>query len=172
METPLIREEALPYCIGNGIDIGYGGCKIKKSAISLDLYMWIGGQWFGYDPLLEPDGDELNYGGDGRDLPFRDQVMDYVYSSHCLEDFENTREVLTEWVRVLKIGGYLLLYLPIQKVFVEFCESKGWGCGNASHKVDMSPEYLIDCVKDMSLEVVKIIPFHAIYSFFIVLRKL
>ena len=33
---------------------------------------------------------------------FRDGVLDYVYSSHLLEDYVDTEAVLREWLRVLR----------------------------------------------------------------------
>ena len=43
--------------------------------------------------------------------------MDYVFSSHCLEHIENDWQALREWWRVLKSGGYLVLYLPHRDVY-------------------------------------------------------
>jgi SAM-dependent methyltransferase len=47
-------------------------------------------------------------------LPFKDGVLDYVASSHLLEDFnpEEQFKLLTEWVRVIKPGGKLLVCVP------------------------------------------------------------
>lgn len=41
-----------------------------------------------------------------------DACYDYVLSSHCIEHLANPLKALTEWRRVLKPGGLLLLVLP------------------------------------------------------------
>jgi SAM-dependent methyltransferase len=153
-ETELIRIEALPYCIGNGVDLGYGGNKIVQSAISLDT--------------TDCPFEDCNYKGDARKLPFGDYVFDYVYSSHLLEDFEDTKDVLIEWIRVLKDGGFLILYLPIQKIYASMASD---GVGNTSHKVDMSLEYIMNTVSGLRLDVIKRIDSHGAYSFFLVFKK-
>jgi ubiquinone/menaquinone biosynthesis C-methylase UbiE len=153
METYKIRDEALPYCMGNGLDLGYGGDKITKSAISIDLNRY----------------DDLNYQGDARELPFKAGTMDYVYSSHLLEEFDNPATILAEWVRVLKVGGYLILYLPIQQKYVEYCAATNQPT-NPGHKTDMSLKFLLYCIGDLPVEIVKLIDHHADYSFFIVFR--
>jgi len=156
-ETTKIRNEVLPYCKGNGVDLGYGWDKINKTAISVDK----GERGF----------DDLNYDGDARDLPFKNETMDYVYSSHLLEDFVNTKEILIEWIRILKIGGYLILYLPIQKKYVEHCTVNKLGI-NTDHKVDMSLDYLLNCVVGLPLELIESINPHADYSFLAIFRKI
>lgn len=75
--------------------------------------------------------------------------MDYVYSSHLLEDFEKnkTKSVLLEWLRVLKIGGHLILYLPHEQVYRKHCEETGQEY-NAAHKIpDFSLNYLKNILK-------------------------
>jgi predicted SAM-dependent methyltransferase len=44
---------------------------------------------------------------DARMLPFKDESFDHVYSSHLIEHFSHreVRNVLFEWVRVLKGGA-------------------------------------------------------------------
>ena len=50
---------------------------------------------------------------DGTDLTSIDsQSYDFVLSSHSLEHIANPLKALTEWLRVLKSGGVLLLILP------------------------------------------------------------
>lgn len=152
-ETQKIREIAMPYCIGNGIDLGYGGDKIIDSAISLDMY-----------------GDP-NYRGDASHLPFKDRSFDYVYSSHLLEDFENTTEIITEWIRVLKIDGYLILYLPNQELYEKYCLEHNQPT-NPNHKVKMSYDYLNTKISELSLIQMELIEHHSDYSFFIVYKKI
>jgi ubiquinone/menaquinone biosynthesis C-methylase UbiE len=77
--------------------------------------------------------------GDARNLYwFRDNVLDYVFSSHLLEDFEDIETVLREWLRVLKVGGHLILFCPDEKIF------RGQGFGyNPHHKhQDFSIEFV------------------------------
>lgn len=51
---------------------------------------------------------------DARKLPFKDSCFDHVYSSHLIEHFAHweVKEVLHEWVRVLKPGGEFELRCP------------------------------------------------------------
>jgi len=50
---------------------------------------------------------------DARMLPFRDESFCHVYCSHLIEHFHHeVRNVLTEWVRVLKKGGILEIRCP------------------------------------------------------------
>ena len=47
-------------------------------------------------------------------LPYADNSVDVIYSSHTLEYFDRDRaiEVLREWYRVLKVGGKIYLSVP------------------------------------------------------------
>lgn len=96
LETSKIRSRALPFCAGCGLDIGCKDDKIRPEAMGFD----------------DDPGPEVNWCGDAARLPFPDRCFDYVYSSHCLEDFADTAGVLAEWVRVLRPGGRLVLYVP------------------------------------------------------------
>jgi len=48
---------------------------------------------------------------------FRDGVLDFVYSSHLLEDYPDTEAVLREWLRVLKPLGNLIIFCPDEQVY-------------------------------------------------------
>jgi Uncharacterized protein conserved in bacteria len=48
---------------------------------------------------------------DARDLSFYpDNHFDYIYSSHLLEELENTEETLKGWLQIVKPGGNIVLY--------------------------------------------------------------
>ena len=58
-------------------------------------------------------GVDLDYPGyDGTTLPFADLSQDALFVSHCLEHIQDYRASLADWYRVLKIGGYLLIFVP------------------------------------------------------------
>jgi SAM-dependent methyltransferase len=58
-------------------------------------------------------GIELDYPGyDGIHLPFPDFSQDAVLASHVLEHISPYEEVLKDWFRVLKIGGFLAIFVP------------------------------------------------------------
>jgi len=93
-ETDLCRGRLLKYCKGQGLDLGCGNVKIKPDAIAIDLY----------SPIADMNRD-------ARDLSYyKNDFFDYVYSSHLLEEIENTEATVREWLRVIKPGGYLVLY--------------------------------------------------------------
>lgn len=102
-ESSKVRWEIVPYMHGRMLDIGCGPYKVLPWAIGVDS----GHHWgmMGVDVRVE-DGAKLDL--------FTSQSCDTVYSSHLLEhfDYERVPAVLNEWMRVLKKGGHLILYVP------------------------------------------------------------
>lgn len=133
------REVLAPFCLGNGCDLGFGGGRpIRDSAICVDREP-------GHPHRREESEpwpthlvwDVFSF------LPFREGVLDYCYSSHCLEDAIDTSGVLKEWVRVLKVGGKLVLFLPDQRAYEACCRASG-GLPNQAHK---HADFSLDLVK-------------------------
>lgn len=127
-ETARWRHLVRDYCIGNGVDLGSGGDPIVQTAIQVDLPP---AEYGGYGR----GGDfeyPIQWAGTATDLPFKDRTLDYVYSSHLLEDFADWRPVLLEWVRVLKPGGYLIILIPDHQRF-RACVAAGQS-DNLNHK--------------------------------------
>ncbi|MHB8055415.1 MAG: class I SAM-dependent methyltransferase [Candidatus Aminicenantales bacterium] len=162
-ETSFYREEALPYCGGVGLDIGFGGDPIKPSAITIDMDLVR--YYCGPHPC--------NIRADARTLPwFATRSLDYVYSSHCLEDFLETRDVLREWFRVVKLYGHLVLLLPDQRKYERHCRAEGVP-GNPAHRIaDFGPEYLRPIVAKMSDALIVLLKENlGEYSFLCVIEK-
>jgi len=100
-ETSKHRDELRQFCTGYGLDVGFGGDPINDSAVRVDLPK----------PYAEAGGARVQLGGDCRNLKwFADGPLDYVYSSHLLEDFgpDQIVSILREWTRVLKTGGRIV----------------------------------------------------------------
>jgi predicted SAM-dependent methyltransferase len=165
-EMPTCRTRLAQYCVGNGLDIGFGGALIVPNAIGVDREEGT--------PLRrgDPNPSPTHLAGDaGRLYWFKDNVLDFVFSSHCLEDFEDTTTILIEWCRVIKPGGYLVLFLPDEKTYRNLV-----GEGNKAHKHDdFGLDYLLKCMA--KLPEMKVV--HSMfpvsnnkYSFDLVARKL
>lgn len=168
-ETNTARSLLAPFCVGNGCDVGAGGDPIVPSAICIDR--------------PEDDGRRAHVGqhpthlmGDAANLWwFRDGCFDYVYSSHCLEDADDTAAWLREWLRVLRPGGLLVLFLPDQPTYTADCARNG-SLPNQAHKhADFSLAYVRSALVDTGVatqEVAAIWPFPGnAYSFALVVRK-
>jgi len=107
-ETAKYRDLTTPYCTGNGIDIGSGGDPVVPWAINMDLPS----ADFLYYHSDNPPTQYIQFGGDCLNLPFKDETLDFVYSSHLLEDFADWMPALQEWSRVLKVGGRMIVLIP------------------------------------------------------------
>jgi len=116
-ETAKIRDIALPYCEGCGIDLGCGAEKIRREAIGIDAGM---------------DLIHANIQKDWRDLSavnikqivtdlsmFETSSFDYVYTSHFLEHLDDPQLMLAEMCRVVRPYGYLVIYLPDRVLYTE-----------------------------------------------------
>ena len=90
------------YLSGDNIlDIGYRGgdpeaVPVTENAIGIDS------DYPGYD---------------GVHLPFPDKSQDAVFASHILEHVPEAHPVLVEWDRVLKVGGYLVIFVPHRDLY-------------------------------------------------------
>lgn len=166
-EAFLIRDEVLKFIKKdmNGLDIGSGGAPIIPQAISMNF---VTGHFT----------DNVQLRGNAKNLEwFKDGCLDYVFSSHCFEDFlpEEKTSVFREWVRVLKKGGKLLLYLPDEQTYRNYCALVG-SQRNLDHTDStFSLNTLRRLVQDNCKDIVKevyTIEHHATYSFFVVYEKI
>jgi SAM-dependent methyltransferase len=131
--------QVIQFTRGVGIDIGCGLNKIHSAAIGIDFRL--GDKDFGY-----PFGANIKVTKNKDWLPlpwFRDESVDFVFSSHCLEHFSQPRKATREILRVLKPGGYLVLILPDMRHYPK----KGEAGANPDHEWDCYPEVLVDIVK-------------------------
>jgi SAM-dependent methyltransferase len=100
-ETSKARERRLregffeKYCVGKGLDIGFGGDLILPDARGWDF----------------EHGDAQYLKG------VKNNSFDYVYSSHTLEHVFDVETTLRNWWRILKPGGHLILYIPHRDLY-------------------------------------------------------
>jgi len=129
-ESDKCRHRVTPYLNGRGLDVGCGDKKIVETAIGIDYQ--------GGAADLRLDVSEPNH----LDL-FTDSLFDYVFSSHCLQDLIDTKGTLGEWWRVLRAGGYLVLYGPDPDYYPRVGTP---GC-NPHHKHDLYWQDVWEIVK-------------------------
>lgn len=139
-ETDKHRHLVIEYCNGNGVDIGSSGNPVVPWAIQLDLPIE---EYLRYS-AIRPDT-AIHWRGDGRDLPFRDNTLDWIHSSHVLEDFEDWAQPLAEWDRCLKLGGYMIIAVPDHDRF-RAAVAAGQG-DNCAHKHESRPGELSELLK-------------------------
>jgi len=95
-ETDKCKFRLVSFCTGPGLDIGCKDVKINPQAFAI-----------GSTELCDIHADL--HANDS--LAFLgDNYYDYVYSSHCLEEFSAPEAVLAEWWSKVKVGGFLILY--------------------------------------------------------------
>jgi len=58
------------------------------------------------------DSQLVNILSSGDDLPFKDGVFDYVFSSHVIEHFFDPIRAIKEWLRVTREGGHIFMIIP------------------------------------------------------------
>lgn len=126
-ETSKHRHLVIDYCRGNGVDLGSSGDPVVPHAIQVDLPA----EEYRHYNTARPEA-AIQWRGSALELPFKDEMLDFVHASHLLEDFDDWGPPLKEWDRVLKRGGYMIVAVPDHGRF-RAAVARGQG-DNLSHK--------------------------------------
>lgn len=126
-ETDKHRPLVVQYCKGNGVDLGSSGEPVVPWAIQVDLPA---SEYHNYN--VERPEANIHWRGNALELPFKDGTLDWVHSSHLIEDFLDWKPVLAEWDRVLKPGGFMIIAVPDHQRF-RAAVARGQG-DNLSHR--------------------------------------
>ncbi len=136
-ESSKIIWELPQYTRGLGYDIGCGPAKAYAHMIGVDNRKDTTMFGIQMNPdLTVPDATDMSI--------LASEKADFVYSSHLLEHLPDWKAALREWWRLLKVGGYLTLYLPHK----EFYPNIGKEGANPDHKHDFAPR---DIIREMKL---------------------
>ena len=143
-ETSKVRHFILPFIqdAEKIADIGFGGDKIVSNAVGIDYEI----------PYTYTGNDHVNIGCDVlKGIPVDDHEFDCVYSSHLIEDFEDTKSILREFIRILKPNGILALVVPNEVIYRHHCLETNQQY-NSHHKIDnMDANYLENTFKSMGV---------------------
>ena len=147
-ETAKHRHLVKDYCKGNGVDLGSSGDPVVPWAIQVDLPAV---DYREYNKT-RPEA-PIHWSGSAVDLPFKNGTLDWVHSSHLIEDFQDWRPILKEWDRVLKPGGYMIIAVPDHARF-RAAVAAGQG-DNLSHKHESHVGELTEMFKHMGYTVIR-----------------
>lgn len=141
-----IKDKALLYCKGKGIDIGADEWPLEN-AIPIQENTHINAY-------------KLN--------AFEDNSLDFIFSSHCLEHLEKWDEALSLWIKKIKKGGILFLYLPHKSM-------KLWNPGapwvGNNHKWIPTYEKILPFITNKGIEIIEYNPDKDKYWSFHILGK-
>jgi predicted SAM-dependent methyltransferase len=130
-ETSNCRERLAAFCTGYGLDVGFGGDCIVPKAIAMDMPK----------PYTQVGERPVQLGGSCERLEwFKDGVLNFIFSSHLIEDFsyEDQIKILKEWLRVIKPDGKIVLYQPDEQVYRKHCQETGQGYNHNHKEADYS----------------------------------
>jgi predicted SAM-dependent methyltransferase len=133
-EAGKVKYEIVEYTRGRVLDLGCGPTPAYPHFIGVDNYKDT--ELFGIQmrPAIAADCTKLSM--------FADGGVDAVFSSHLLEHVEDHVQALTEWWRVIRVGGYLILYLPHKDHYPNI----GQEGANPDHKHDFVTKDIVDAM--------------------------
>jgi SAM-dependent methyltransferase len=142
-----IKQVALDYCTGRGLDIGASRWPFPGA--------------HGVDDRPEENAYRLDRWAPGS--------LDFVFSSHCLEHLEEWQKALSLWISKLRPGGILFLYLPHKSMTLWEPGSPWVGDG---HKWSPTVAAITPILEAGGMEIIKVDPGpDGYFSFHIVGRK-
>jgi len=139
-----------PYLKGIGIDIGSQGAPVVPNAWSFDLPQ---DKFLQYNGGYDPRGPIQLRGDAAGPIPIDSESLDFVFSSHLLEDFVDWHPILKEWARLVKPGGYMVILVPDRELFLAAL-AKGQP-PNDAHRHESHPGELSTYAEECGCEVVK-----------------
>lgn len=137
-EAGKVMWDIVKFTRGKGLDLGCGPHKAFPHFTGVDNLKDVG--LFGIE--MQPD---VVVESCERLEQFEDGSQDFVFSSHLLEHIEDYKAALAEWWRVVKVGGYMVLYLPHKN----FYPNVGTEGANPDHKHDFEPADIKTVMRDL-----------------------
>ena len=113
----------------NGLDVGCDNRKKVNFAVGIDQ-----DRNGGKTPELVWDATE--------ELPFRDETLDFIIASHCIEHISDPVSAIEDWTKKLRGGGLLLLIVPHKK----YIPNIGSLDGDPTHLNDFLPQDFLEQV--------------------------
>jgi SAM-dependent methyltransferase len=95
---------ATRYFVGHGIDVGGGNDSL---ALFVELFPLVKNVVI-YDA---PQGDAQTLAN------VDDETFDFLFSSHCLEHVHDAAAALSNWIRVVRPGGHLVISVPDEDLY-------------------------------------------------------
>ena len=137
-EASKVRWELVPYMNGRVLDLGCGPYKTFPHFTGVDNGHH--DAQFGW----KNQADEIVKTCENLGI-FATRSCDAVFSSHLLEHipFENVVPTLNEWCRVVKSGGYLMLYLPDEDEYPKVGDPHA----NPDHKWNVNYEKITEAME-------------------------
>lgn len=88
-------------------------------------------------------------GYDGLHIPFEDESVDAIFSSHCLEHVISPYDTIQEWFSKIKVGGVLFITVPHQFLYEKKAIlPSNW---NGDHKRFYTPAKLLNEIENSLL---------------------
>ena len=114
-EASKCRWLLVPYMTGRLYDVGCGAYKVFPHATGVDS----GKAWGRATADVHVEtAERLDFAAS--------QTVDCVFSSHLLEHLDDWKGALREWLRVLRTGGHLCLYLPHRDFYPQIGDRRKW----------------------------------------------
>ena len=108
------KRRGVKWLKGVGIEIGAHNLPIEGiSPIYVDRFLEFAGTKCLADVISDATG-----------LPFRENSLDYVASSHLFEHLPNPILTLCEWYRLLKLGGIIYIVVPDRRFTFDHCRQR------------------------------------------------
>ena len=151
---------------GLNLEVGFGGDLLVPWQYGVDRYI----------PYTSVNSIKQTFRGHCDDFSYLcDESVSSISSSHLLEDFSYSHlgRILTEWRRVLRIGGLIITNAPHQQQYLATCRKDGTEPNQAHYEPDFSlpkfREVLDQCGKwETVFEKYDALP----YSWYLVVKKL
>lgn len=75
--------------------------------------------WDTYQRTMGNEPVKIDYYGDAGLIPLSDSSTDFVLLSHVLEHVPDPIRAFIEWKRVLKVGGYIVMIIPLPSALTD-----------------------------------------------------
>lgn len=142
-----------PFLKGKGVDVGCGTNRLSVDILSLDQQP---NKQYAHADIIHNCHDlEIKpFEWHGETYRFDDNEFDFIFSSHCLEDFNDIPIVFLNWWKKVKPDGLMLILLPDMQGgrYPTVEDYKRNGKGNPAHKTNVGKPFVMDMLETLDVK--------------------